>query len=177
MNLLDLLIAIPLCYFTYKGWKRGLIFEMTTLIGLIGGCWAATHFSTWVAEALELKGDWAMLTAFFITFVAVLVGAYFLGKCAEGILKMVKAEFLNRLVGALSGMGKCLCVLGILLSLVVMVDRHQKLITPQVKQESLFYKPTYAIGNCLTATIRDSVKHPILPNKTTSSTSHHSTTS
>ena len=46
MTFLDILIGIPLIYFIYKGWKRGIIFEIAALLGILAGIWAATHLST-----------------------------------------------------------------------------------------------------------------------------------
>ena len=154
MNILDIILAIPLCYFIYKGWKRGLIFELATLVGVIVGCWAAIHFSAWVADYLNLQGDGTLLIAFFITFISVVVGSYFLGKAIEGFFKMVKANALNKILGALLGMAKCLCVLSILLNFVLLVDYNHIIITPKIQEESRLYKPTYTIGNKLTATLK-----------------------
>jgi len=164
MNFLDIIIAIPLCYFIYKGWRRGLIFEVAALAGILIGCYAAVHFSTWVAEALELDGDGAILTAFFITFMAAVVGAFFLGKCIEGIIKMVKAHTLNRILGALCGMAKCLCILSVLLNFIMLVDKGQILITPKAKESSVLFKPSYRVGNKLTAHLKshlDSCSHSL----------------
>ncbi|MBQ6069337.1 MAG: CvpA family protein [Bacteroidales bacterium] len=159
MNILDIILAIPLCYFIYKGWRRGLIFELAALIGIVAGCWAAIHFSTWVAELLKLEGDGALLIAFFITFMGVIVGSYFLGKAIEGIIKMVKANALNKILGALMGMLKCLCVLSILLNFVLLVDYNHIIITPKVQQESKLFKPTYTLGNKLTASLKLQLQH------------------
>ncbi|MBO4599526.1 MAG: CvpA family protein [Bacteroidales bacterium] len=154
MNVLDIILAIPLCYFIYKGWKRGLIFELAALAGIIVGCWAAIHFSTWVAELLHLEGEGSVLIAFFITFIGVVVGSYFLGKAIEGIIKMVKANALNKILGALVGMAKCLCVLSVLLNFILLIDYNHIIITPKVQQESKLYKPTYVLGNKLTSTLK-----------------------
>ena len=158
MNVLDIILAIPLCYFIYKGWRRGFIFELAALVGIIVGCWAAIHFSTWVAEMLNLEGEGSVLLAFFITFIGVVVGAYFLGKAIEGFIKMVKADFLNKFLGALVGMVKCLCVLSILLNFILLVDHNHVIITPKVQEESKLYKPTYTIGNKLTATLKSYIQ-------------------
>lgn len=155
MNFLDIIIALPLCYFIFKGWRRGLIFEIATLLSILIGCWACVHFSTWVAESLSLKGDGAVLVAFFITFAAVVAGAYFLGKAIEGIFKMVKLNFANKILGAFFGMAKCLCILSILLNFVLLVDPNEVILTPNTKQESKLYNPTYKIGNKLTITLKD----------------------
>ncbi len=154
MTFLDIIIGIPLVYFIYKGWKRGLIFEIATLLGIIAGCWAAIHLSTWVAESLHLEGEGSILVAFFITFVGAIVAAYFLGKAIEGLFKMVKAEFLNKLLGAVVGMLKCLIVISILLNFILLIDHNNVLITPKLQEESVLYKPTYKIGNKLSATLK-----------------------
>ena len=159
MNFLDIIIAIPLCYFIYKGWKRGLIFELAALAGIVIGCWACVHFSTWVGDALNLKGSGGVLAAFFVTFVAVMVGAYFLGKAIEGVVKMVKAGIVNKILGALLGMCKCLCVLSILLNFVLLVDQHQVIITQNAKEESFLFEPSYKIGNKLTSALTKYVQH------------------
>lgn len=155
MNFLDIIIAIPLCYFIYKGWRRGLIFEVTSLAGIIVGVWACVHFSTWVADTLEIQGDSGVLIAFFITFAAVVVLAYFLGKAIEGIFKMVKLNFVNKIMGALLGMAKCLCVISILLNFILLIDTQQSILTPKVKEESVLFKPSYRIGNKLTITLKN----------------------
>lgn len=157
MNILDIIIAIPLLFFIYRGWKRGLVFEVATLVGVVVGAYAAIHFSNWVAQLLNLKGDSALLIAFFITFLGVLVLAFFLGKCATNFIKMMKAGFFNHLLGSAVGMIKALCVVSVLLNTLLLVDINQSIITPKVQQESAFFKPTYKIGNKLTAKLKDLV--------------------
>ncbi|MBQ5976256.1 MAG: CvpA family protein [Bacteroidales bacterium] len=154
MTFLDILIAIPLFYFIYRGWKHGIIFEIATLLGILAGIWAAVHLSTWVAERLDLQGEGSILTAFFITFVGAVVLAYFLGKVVEGLFKMVKAEFLNKLLGSVAGMLKCLIVISILLNFILLIDQNRVIITPKLQEESILYKPTYTIGNKLSQTLK-----------------------
>ena len=154
MTFLDILIGIPLVYFIYKGWKRGIVFEVASLLGILAGVWAAVHLSTWVAEALKLEGEGSVLTAFFITFMGAVVIAYFLGKVVEGLFKMVKAEFVNKLLGSVVGMLKCLIVVSILLNFILLIDRNHILITPKLQEESILYKPTYTIGNKLSRSLK-----------------------
>lgn len=154
MNVLDILIAIPLVFYFYKGWKRGFIFEVAALAGIVVGCWAAVHFSTWVADQLDFRGEGAVLIAFIITFIGVVIGAFFLGKAIEGFIRMVKANGLNKLLGAVMGLAKSFCVVAVLLSFVVMVDTHQRLVTPTVKERSSLYRPAMKAGSKLTATLK-----------------------
>lgn len=154
MNFLDLIIAIPLGYFIYKGWKRGLIFELATLVGVVCGGYAAIHCSSWAAQLLSLKGESAVLIAFFIVFVAVLLLAAVLGKAVEGFVKLVKVGKANNLLGSVFGMLKCLVVLSVLLNMLVLVDDQAHIISPNVKEHSLLFEPTYKAGNRLTAQLR-----------------------
>ena len=158
MNLLDVIIAIPLAYFIFKGWKRGLIFELATLCGIVAGCWAAIHFSKWVADLLKLQGDTAVLIAFFITFVGVLFLAFFLGKAVEGFVKLIKVGKINNLLGAVFGMLKCLCVLSILLNFIMLADSENILLTQKTRDSSVFFKPTLKTGERITSHLKTIVE-------------------
>lgn len=154
MNILDIIIAIPLVFFIYKGWKRGLIFELASFAGIVVGAYAAIHFSTWVAELLHLEGEAAILIAFFITFVGVLVLSVVLGKAIEGFVKLVKVGKANNILGAAFGMLKCLCVLSVMLNFINIADEHAHIISPSTREGSALYEPTYKVGNRLTAHLK-----------------------
>ena len=154
MHLIDILLAIPLLLFIYKGWKKGLVREVATLVGLLAGIWACVHLSQQVAVWLNLDSENAILIAFIVTFVAVLVLTYLLGRCMEGLLKAAKLSLLNRLAGALLGAVKALCILAVLLNYVVMFDKQEVVIKPEAKENSLLYKPVYNVGNQLTASLK-----------------------
>ena len=101
-----------------------------------------------------LSNPGSIIIAFFVAFVGALVLAYLLGRMVEGLLKMAKISIVNRIAGAALGLIKALCILAVLLSNVVMLDRHEKLITSKLKEESILYKPVSTTGNQLTASLR-----------------------
>lgn len=158
MNILDIIIAIPLLIFIYKGFSKGLIYEITTLGGILAGSFLAIHFSEWVAELLPIEGEYTILVAFLVTFLATLVGAYFLGKCIEGLLKLTKLSFLNKIAGAGFGMLKGTCVIAILLNFILIVDANTKIIPPKVQEESILFEPTHSIGNKITQSLKEYVE-------------------
>lgn len=149
MNLLDLIMAIPLGFFIWKGYKKGAIFEIATLAGLMGGTYIAIHFSCRVAQLIELQGEYAVLIAFFITFVAVVVLSFLFGKMIEGVVKLVKVGFLNNLLGAVFSMLQCVCILSVILYYINVIDSREALLTPTAKSESALYKPVNKMGNHL----------------------------
>lgn len=155
MNLLDILLALPLCWLIFQGWKKGVVRESATLAGVVAGIWAAVHFSQWVATWLHLTGDSSILVAFFITFVGVLVLVWLLGRSIEGLLKAAKLTLANKIAGATLGMAKGLCILAVVLNGIVMLDRGEHLITPATKEKSLLYTPVYSTGNLLISSLKD----------------------
>ncbi len=158
MTILDIILAIPLVFFVYKGWKKGLVREMATLAGLLVGIWATVHLSQEVAGWLHLDSDTGVLVAFLVTFVAALILTYFIGHCIEGIVKAVHLSLFNHLAGALLGAAKALCILAVVLNIFVMLDKHEIILKPETKESSKLYKPVYEVGNKLTASLKDFIK-------------------
>lgn len=151
MNFLDLLLAVPLAYYIYKGYKRGLIFEIAALAGIVAGCYIAIRFAKLVADILPIDGSGTILVAFFILFVGVILLSRVLGRALEGLVKLVHAGFMNKLLGATLGFAKVVCILAVLINYVMLIDEKEELITPSVQEESLFFEPVHSVGNKLTA--------------------------
>ena len=158
MSILDLILAVPLAIFIFRGWKKGLVREAAMLAGVVAGIWAAVHLSQLVASLLKLTGENAILIAFFITFVGVLVLVYLLGRSLERLLKTAHLTLPNQIAGALLGMVKVLCILAVLLNGIVLFDRQEKLLTPAVKEKSLLYKPVYNTGNLLVESLKEYIE-------------------
>jgi len=59
VNTLDIILAVPLLYGLYKGFTRGLIVEIASLVGLVLGIYGGVHFSQKTAAVL---GDHVNLT-------------------------------------------------------------------------------------------------------------------
>ena len=154
MNMLDIVLAVPMLWLVYRGWRRGLVREVTTLAGVLAGIWAAVHLSQLISELLGLQGENSVIIAFFVAFVGALVLAYLLGRMVEGLLKAAKLSIANRVAGAALGLVKALCILAVLLNNVVMLDNHEKVITKTMKEESILYKPVWDTGNRLTASLK-----------------------
>lgn len=154
MNILDIILGIPMAWLVYRGWWRGLVREVTTLAGVLVGIWASTHLSGWICDVVGLEGENSVLIAFFIAFVGALVLAYLLGRGVERMMKKAHIGLVNHIAGSALGLIKALCILAVLLNNVVMLDKHEKLITPKLKEESVLYKPVWNTGNRLTAEIK-----------------------
>ena len=53
MNIIDIILILPIIWFAYAGFKRGLIIELASLVALILGIYAALYFSFYAENFLE----------------------------------------------------------------------------------------------------------------------------
>lgn len=166
MTILDIILVIPLAWFVFHGWKKGVVREAATLAGIVAGIWAAVNLSKLVAKLLGFTGESAILIAFFITFVGALVLTYLLGRSIEKMLKSAHLSLANKTAGAALGMAKALCVLAVLLNGIVLLDKKEELITKETREKSILYRPVYNTGNLLLSSLKDFIEeHKDLPGK------------
>ena len=158
MTLIDIIIGIPMAWFTYKGIKKGLISELFSFVGLVVGIFAAIHFAEYVASMLNFDGEYSVLIAFFITFVGVVFLSFFLGKCVEGFVKMMKMGILNKIFGGLLGFLKSVCIISVILYYISILDYKEMILTKSVKEKSVFYSPVEKTGNLLIGKMKDYVE-------------------
>ncbi len=158
MYWLDIVLAIPMAWFVYKGFRKGLIFELSSLVGLVVGIYCSIKFSKYVSTLIGIEGEYSILVAFFVTFIAVYLLSLFLGKCIEGLMKMMKMGIMNNILGSVFGLLKCVCMLSVVMYYVVLIDFDKVIITDKTREQSLFYQPIERTGNLLIGTLKDYVQ-------------------
>ena len=150
MSTLDVILALFLFYFAFKGFTNGFIISLATLAGLILGFYAASHFSeftaNWLQHDMGLKSGNIKLIAYIVTFVIVVVLIFLLGRFMTGVVKTVGLGIVNRLAGALFGIAKGLLIASLLFLLFARIDPHESLFTAAHKKGSVLYKPVAAVA-------------------------------
>jgi membrane protein required for colicin V production len=148
MNFLDIIFIIPIAWFAYQGFKRGFIIELTSLAALILGIYAAIYFSGYAANflinSMGMEQKYVPITSFMITFIAVVVIVYFIGKILEKVVNMIALGLLNKMAGIIFGILKA----AVFLSITLLIINHfnDDLISREKKKDSLLYSPIAAIA-------------------------------
>ena len=142
MNWLDIVLAIPLLWFLYRGFRNGLIIELASLAALILGIYAALHFSFYVQEYLEknfeIAQNYLYIISFAITFLIVAIIVFLAGKLIHKVVSIVALGFLNRLAGGIFGLLKAALVLSVILYFINGFSPH--LIKSETKNNSILYE-------------------------------------
>lgn len=113
---IDLIILIPVLFGLYRGFTKGLILSLATLLGLLLGIYGGVKFShitsRFLFEQFEID---IPLVAFSITFLILVIGVYLLGKLLSKFVDVLALGFVNKLAGAVFGVGKIVLILVVLL--------------------------------------------------------------
>ena len=151
MNYIDIILVIPMAWLAFRGFKRGLVVELFSLLALIAGVYAALYFSDYAAKFLienfSLNEDYVPIISFILTFIGVVVIVYFVGKLLEKLVDMVALGVLNKLAGAVFGILKAAIFLSIIIMLINSFD--DEWISKDKKKESVLYSPVSAIAPLL----------------------------
>lgn len=142
MNYLDIIIAIILFLFGFKGFRKGLVIEVVTLLAFGVGIYGAMHFSDFTAahlqDFMEIDPKYLNTIAFVLTFILLVILVNLIGKAVTHLIKAMNLNFWNKLGGGVFGIAK-----GVLLcSVMVLVLNNFKLmgvVKPEVKEQSKLY--------------------------------------
>ena len=149
MNWLDIVLAIPLLWFTYKGFRNGFIIELASLAALILGIFVALHVSFYAEDYLqknfEIAENYLYIISFAITFIIVAVLVYLVGKIIHKLVNIIALGFINRLAGGIFGLLKSALVLSVVLYFLIGFDTDSSIVKPEVKENSYLYKPVKSI--------------------------------
>jgi len=145
MNYIDFIIVILLLISAINGAFKGFIYEVASLIALIGGVWGAIKFShateTYLVERMDFTSNHINVIAFVITFLIIIVLVHFLAKVIEKALESVSLGAANRILGFVFATFKTLFILGIFAIMIEKIDESLPFIPEKDVQESKFYQP------------------------------------
>lgn len=147
-NIIDIIIGIFLIVGTYQGFSKGLIYQLSSLLGLIIGIYGAINFSNYVADYLSnenmIDPKYIKVTALFITFMGILVAIHFIGKTLESIFSFTGLGVLNTIGGILFSLIKQLIILSLFIMLILFINSKIELLNPLFFDESILYQKVIA---------------------------------
>jgi membrane protein required for colicin V production len=143
MEIIDLLTLIPLIYGGWKGYKKGFIMELFTILALVVGLYAAFHFSDKITELIIVKTyenpGYLPAISFLLLFLAVGAMVYFGGKALEQVLKIAQMSLINKIVGSSIGILKWAYLIGCLFVFIQALDSKENFITAKHKEIAVLY--------------------------------------
>ena len=118
MNFFDIIIVIILGYCVIRGIFRGLIKELSSIIGVLGGFYAAYTYYMVVAKLLSkwiANTGYLNILSFLIVFCGVFIIISILGVIINYLLKIAFLGWVDRICGAGFGAMKGILIVSVLL--------------------------------------------------------------
>lgn len=149
MNFIDLFIVAILIWFGYKGFRKGLIFELVSIIALYLGVYGGLKFSDRTAEYLTkyVDSEYLNIASFTVTFLVVLLLVFAAGKVIEKIINLVALKLINKILGSFFGILKIGIILVVLITIVESYDSKLEFLPKDIKEDSMLYNPLLTAAN------------------------------
>jgi membrane protein required for colicin V production len=145
MNIFDIVIAAVLVFAFVRGLMKGFFVEVASLVALVGGVWGAIHFSYFVAALLEERVAWdenyISLTAFAITFVAIVVAVSLLGKMLTKMADFAALGLVNKIFGGVFALLKSVVILSVVFVFFARVNNTFPFVGKETLENSILYEP------------------------------------
>ena len=145
MNYIDIAVAIPLLWGAYKGFTKGLIIELASIIALILGGYVGMHFSEVTSEYLNkvitIEESFMPIVSFAVTFVVIVLGVYILAKVLEKVINLVALKLINKISGSVFGVLKAAFIVSLIVVFVESIDQKLELYLKRQKTALYCIRP------------------------------------
>lgn len=143
MNFIDVFVLVLFVWFGYKGFTKGLVIELSSIVALVIGVYGGLKFSYIVSNLLidDVEGKYLPIVSFTVTFAIIVLIVFLIGRLLEKIINLAALKIANKLGGAAFGVLKVAVALSVLITIVESYDRKLKFIPQEQKESSVCYKP------------------------------------
>ena len=148
MNIFDIIILVLIGIFCVKGFIRGLIMEVFTLVGLLlGYVIAMREMSTvagWIEKVINIPSFVSGMVSFFLIFIVVVVFFRWLAGALRMITRRTILAWIDRSGGILIGLFKGVLMTSLLLLLFSIVPVSESADTEQ--KNSFLFRPIRSVA-------------------------------
>lgn len=145
MNILDIILLVCFIPAIISGLRKGFIAQVVAIISIVLGVWLSVKFATlignWISQWIEASPQLINIISFAIIFIAVAVLLFTIGKLIEATIKIIMLGWLNKLLGVLFSMLKCILIIGFLIIVFEAINDTFGLVPESYLSDSLLYTP------------------------------------
>jgi membrane protein required for colicin V production len=150
MNIIDIIFLVPLLFALYRGFKKGLIHMIASLLALILGIVGAIKlrpvFAALLDSVFNVAPEHVNMIAFAVAFVVIVLVVHLAAFLVDKLIKAVALNFVNRLLGMAFGLLVTAFVISMILWPINQVNTEKQIIKPERIEGSLLFKPLSAIA-------------------------------
>ena len=169
LNWFDLLVLIFLLVAFVNGYRKGLVRMLAGLATVILAAVFAGKLAVTVLPYLQKTFDFSpqvtRVLSYTVAFLAIAAVVSLIGFLIQKLFESVNLNFINRILGSVVSVGTTVVALSVLLNLILMLDREEKLIKPDTKQQSFFYEKVRVAAPAVVPYLNKEVWEEYVPEK------------
>ena len=146
MEIIDFIIAVPLLYFAYKGAMNGIVKEILSIVGIILAVFLTFRYMDALSILIEPFFEDAAAYIPFLSATVLFIGTLsiiaLIAYLTKELLKTVKLNAVNRVLGAAFGILKS----GMVISTVLLLMAGFNIPKEEVRDKSLLYPYIIYLG-------------------------------
>ncbi len=167
MNFIDILILIPALWGFWRGFMKGVIMEVATLLAFFLGVWGGMKFSDliagWIRDWFSSQSPYIPLIAFAVVFVTILICVFAIAKFIERSMEKTTLGIFNKILGGIFGCLKFLLIISVLFFVIDAIEKSITVIPHATKDSSLLYRPVASVAPKIIPGLRDSDLGKMMP--------------
>ena len=157
MNTVDIVLALFLLYGLVRGFFRGLLAEIASLVSIVAGIYGAIHFSyilsDFFSENMNWDSEYVNLIAFAITFVLIVFLISLAGKILTKMAGFAALGIVNKLLGAGFGLLKMAFIASVIIMFFAATNEEIELVSKEKLKDSKLYAPVKVIAPAMLPSI------------------------
>lgn len=126
MNHIDVISIALLLFATWRGWRSGIIMQLSAIVGIVVGAWVASNFSHIIAGWLSLDAD-NEAVAYIVALVVVMVAVIIILWMVNKLLTIGGLSVPIKILGAVASIAKMVLIMTLLQSLYLSVSDNFKM--------------------------------------------------
>ena len=150
MNILDIIFLVPLLFALYRGFKKGLIHMVASLLalilGIIGAIKLRPMFASILDSLFDISPDYMNVIAFSVAFISIVMVVHLVAFVVEKLIKAVALNLVNRMLGMGFGLLVTAFVISMILWPINQVNEEKQIIKPERIEGSMLFKPLSAFA-------------------------------
>ena len=153
MNLVDLIIGLLLGFGFLKGFAKGLVIELSSLVALFLGFLGAIKLSNFITEQIEgffnLNPLVIQIISFLVVFIVIVYSISLLAKGVTKILSQASLGLFNKFLGSVFGTLKWAIISSVILFFASKINQWITIMDQEMINKSFLYAPIIELGEYL----------------------------
>ena len=164
MNFIDIIIIILVLLAAFKGFSRGLIKELVSLISLIAGVYIASNSSVYIEKYLNYNfpkiEEYNTIISFVLVFLIIYLSLKLAGIIIHKFVKIIQLNLINKILGLLFGASKTLIIIAFILFELHHLEQSFSTIIPKnQKEESKLYSLVVEIIPTISPIVKEKLNY------------------